>query len=143
QYGKNNTIAVVADNSYSRGAWWAWGGISRGVSIRGSNALRIKELAITPTTDLQRKEGQVQLRYELQNNDGAAHTLRIRIAVRPLQSKERQSTDTLTAVIKVPAGGRNYEGHLSLALADSIRLWHFDFPNLYHCEFSVYEGNEL
>lgn len=144
RYGKNNTIAIVADNTYSRGAWWAWGGISRNVSIRGSMALRLTEIAISPTTNLQSKQGQVKLRYQLQSNDQKARKLRIQMRVRPLQALAGTfQADSISVRVEIPAGARRYEGNLSLSLAGSIQLWHFDFPNLYHCELSVYEENEL
>lgn len=34
-----NSVVVMADNTYKRGAWWAWGGISRSVSIQANEDL--------------------------------------------------------------------------------------------------------
>src|SRR5690606_32950936 len=66
--GENNVIAVVADNRYRRGAWWAWGGISRDVSLTRNKSVRINQILITPEVDLQTKKGEVSIAYRVENN---------------------------------------------------------------------------
>jgi beta-galactosidase len=34
-----NTVTVCADNTFRRGAWWAWGGISRDVTLIANNPM--------------------------------------------------------------------------------------------------------
>ncbi|TXI81534.1 MAG: glycoside hydrolase family 2, partial [Cupriavidus sp.] len=41
KYGEANTIQVCADNTYGRGAWWPWGGISRSVYLVADSDARI------------------------------------------------------------------------------------------------------
>ena len=40
-FGQPNEITVSADNTYKRGAWWPWGGISRSVELIGNNPVRL------------------------------------------------------------------------------------------------------
>ena len=40
-FDKANSIVVMADNAYKRGAWWAWGGISRSVELQANEAVRL------------------------------------------------------------------------------------------------------
>lgn len=53
KYGESNTITVMADNSYGRGAWWHWGGISRSVSLLANNDIRIVRQHIRAVPDLE------------------------------------------------------------------------------------------
>ena len=48
-YNKPNVVLVQADNTFKRGAWWAWGGISRNVSLIANNLFFIhKEAPFDP-----------------------------------------------------------------------------------------------
>lgn len=137
-----NTIAVVADNHYGRGAWWAWGGISRPISLIYHQAIRIKQLKVTAQPDLQTKHGQVLLQCRLENKDKNPKQLAISTLIYPEGKKEMALQERVDRSIQL-AGMADTLEEMQVKLTRPIDLWHFDHPTLYVCEVSVYQGDTL
>ena len=67
-YGNENVLLVMADNTYRRGAWWAWGGISRDVALFRDNEVRIVSQHISAIPDFKNGEIDFIINYKLENN---------------------------------------------------------------------------
>src|SRR5690606_19058755 len=126
---------------YRRGAWWAWGGISRDVSLTRNKSVRINQILITPEVDLQTKKGEVLIAYSLENN--ALNQNEVGVSVK-LYADDQYTTvvkDT-SYTVEVSAEGATKQ-QLMFQLADAVKLWHIDYPNLYGCEISINQGGQI
>src|SRR5690606_19639330 len=133
--GENNMIAVVADNRYRRGAWWAWGGISRNVSLTRNKQVRVNQLLITPEVDLQTKKGEVSIAYRVENN--ALDKNEVAVSVKLFADDQYTSVVKDTSYTVTVSDEQSTTQKLTLRLADAVKLWHIDDPKLYGCEISI------
>lgn len=133
--GANNVIAVVADNRYRRGAWWAWGGISRNVSLTRNKPTRINQLLVTPEVDLQTKKGEVSITYRLENN--ALDKIEVAVSVRIFADDQYIAVLKDTSYLVTVPDEHSATQQLTLQLADAVKLWHIDYPNRYGCEITI------
>ncbi|MCU0785054.1 MAG: FAD-dependent oxidoreductase, partial [Verrucomicrobia bacterium] len=130
-FGQPNEITVRADNTYKRGAWWPWGGISRSVSLIGNNPVRLVWQHIHGDPDLAAGTATVHVKFRLQNTGAApaAVTIRSRLAswdkelVNATHTVNAGETKDVTARFNLPAA--------------RVRLWHFDHPEFYHLETTL------
>ncbi len=134
-YDRENVLVVSADNSYNRGAWWQWGGMSRDVTLIRNNALRIVRTKIQSEPYLEKGKVEFRITHEIENNDTERRDLKIIFEIvdqnkrNVLSGSEtdgffRKSTDI------APGERKIIETELQLDL-DHFKLWHFDDPNLY------------
>ncbi len=137
--GKPNVLTVRADNTYRRGAWWAWGGISRSVTLRATRDLRIVHQHIRSEPDLERGTARLFITCKLDNSGARPLQARLTTAIYSLGLVKDRSAElgrplvlNVPAVdVAVPAGGST-TARLTLELDPAqVRLWHFDHPNLY------------
>jgi hypothetical protein len=122
-----NTVTVMADNTYKRGAWWPWGGISRSVELVANDAVRLQRQHIRPELDLATGAATVHLDYVVENNGVSPATVQLaaeaRFGDRPVGST--------TLTVAVPAGGTVRRQAAFTVAASDVRRWHFDTPHLY------------
>lgn len=133
--GIDNEVAVLVDNSYRRGAWWAWGGISRDVSLLKYGEVRLQEVAITPDVRLGDRKGKLNIDCHLENTATAERTAELRLKIFANKTYQQSVADT-TLHITLQAGQSAVEA-IHLDLRESVKLWHIDFPNLYGCEVTL------
>lgn len=138
--GENNVITVVADNRYRRGAWWAWGGISRDVFLVRNKPVRICKLLITPDVDLQTRKGEVAIACSVENN--ALCETEVNISVKIFADDHYRSVIAETDCSVTIPDERTIKRKINLQLPDSIQLWHIDYPNLYGCEIVVSKNGQ-
>jgi beta-galactosidase/beta-glucuronidase len=123
--GQENTVLIRADNTYQRGAWWHWGGISRHVTLIANEPVRFSWQHIRSEPDLTNGTAKIFVRYKITNADATAHTIQVSSCL------DRDSKPLITCTANVPAGGSVLvDGNASLTKAQ-VRLWDFDHPNLY------------
>lgn len=130
--GKSNTVAVVVDNSYRRGAWWPWGGISRGVSLIKNNAVRVQKLKVSPEVDIASKKGKVDIEYYLENNSVSKSAVQIQVKIFEKNNNQKFLIDTSYSVTLDPENYLNNK--ISLQLPQTIKLWDINNPNRYSCD---------
>ena len=142
---KPNILTVRADNTYRRGAWWAWGGISRSVSLKANRDVRIVYQHIRSEPDLVKGTARLFITTKLDNSGAQAVSARLTPAISALgvvldraAAIERPLVLNGGAVdVVVPAGGA-IEAATTLELdAAQVRLWHFDHPNLYASQMKL------
>ncbi|MFY0628540.1 MAG: glycoside hydrolase family 2 [Reichenbachiella sp.] len=130
------SIVVEADNSYKRGAWWAWGGISRNVSLVSNNSVRMVYQHLTAIPDFTNNQVDFSIKYKVENN-----------------SSEKQSVDAKYSILGTSIEGvltgdveANNTGLLEISFSKRLsdfKLWDFNQPNLYQIETSLYQKGEL
>ena len=131
-YAGSNTVTVCADNSYQRGAWWHWGGISRSVNLIANNDVRIVWQHIRSEPDLKAGTAQVFVTYKLVNAGKSAQTVTLTSHV---EGKK------LTKTVELPAtADTTVEQSTTLV---NVRLWHFDHPNLYQLTTQLSAGDKV
>ena len=124
--GGPNTLTVCADNSFRRGAWWHWGGISRSVNLLANGDVRIVWQHIRTEPDLKAGTAQLFVTCQLANDGATGRSVTLTSRVEDL---------TLTKTVALPAGAAT-QLELSATLAH-VRLWDFDHPHLYRLTTSV------
>ena len=67
-----NTVVVCADNTFRRGAWWAWGGISRDVTLIANDDTRIVWQHIRSEPDVAAGTAKVFVEYKIANEGDMA-----------------------------------------------------------------------
>ncbi len=120
-----NTLTVVADNTYRRGAWWAWGGISRSVTLIAHHDVRLVWQHIRAEPDLTAGTATVHVEYLIEN--AAATPATVTLDATAPEAGAASTHTTATA----PAGSTT-RASLSFTVPRArLRLWHFDHPHLY------------
>ncbi|MET7420429.1 glycoside hydrolase family 2 TIM barrel-domain containing protein [Dactylosporangium sp. NPDC005555] len=129
-----NTIVVAASNTYSIGAWWPWGGISRSVSLTVDAPVRIERQHVIATPDLTSGTGTVVNWVTLSNAGATARTVTVRSTF---------PWGAPSTTVTVPARG-TVEARLDSGVsAGGYALWGLDRPTLYTCETTVVEGSAV
>ncbi|GAF05032.1 glycoside hydrolase family 2 protein [Saccharicrinis fermentans] len=123
-YDKPNTVLVMADNSYKRGAWWAWGGISRDVSLNVSNDVRMIYQHITAIPDFDANSVKFIFKYKLENNSCKNYKGRI-------ISKTSDKSDPIITKISLDGHQTKTEEVTFENKLSDYELWDFDNPKLY------------
>jgi len=137
KYGEPNTLLVSADNSYGRGAWWHWGGISRSVTLIANHDTRIVWQHIRSEPDLAAGTAKVFVQYRLANAGSAAVHVALASALEGTPETSLQKNITIPALGEIMVD-------LELALPkDRVRLWHFDHPNLYQLTTTLTTNGQI
>ncbi|WP_405295615.1 glycoside hydrolase family 2 protein [Algibacter sp. Ld11] len=121
---ESNTLLVEADNTYKRGAWWAWGGISRSVSVEAHEDVRLVYQHITSTPNFETNEVQFTVKYKIENNSNKAITTEVQSNIVRIAKPEAISVNINAGETKVTV--LKFTEELS-----KVKLWHFNTPNLY------------
>lgn len=135
--GSANTVTVCADNSYRRGAWWPWGGISRSVTLIANHDARIVRQHIRSEPDLAEGTAKVFVRYKLSNTSTAPLDGTLTAAIDGAQES------SLTKKISIPARGEVEVSAETTLSRSRVRLWHFDHPNLYRLTTRLSVGGKV
>lgn len=119
-----NSLVVMADNSIKRGAWWAWGGISREVKLVANESVRAIYQHISAIPDFEKEEVNFRIKYKLENNGDTQQEVRVISKI--------DEGNVANETVAIDAHSINeYSVSFVKPLSD-YKLWHFDSPNLYH-----------
>ncbi len=133
--GEPNLVVIMADNTYKRGAWWAWGGISRDVSLVVNENVRIVYQHITSVPDFENEKVNFTIKYKIENNGDTSASANLYSEIDGIHMDsvaiDIEGTSTKLTYIK-------FEKPLS-----KVKLWHFDSPNLYELNTSVSINNQI
>ncbi|GAB3649903.1 beta-glucuronidase [Echinicola sediminis] len=119
-----NSLVVMADNSYNRGAWWPWGGISREVSLQANEDLRLVYQHITALPNFEKNEVQFIIKYKLENNGDK------RVAAEIVSTID-QNKHTVSATQEIQAGEVGFSEVKFTKSLSEYQLWYVDSSNLY------------
>lgn len=134
-----NSLVVMADNSYQRGAWWAWGGISRDVSLIADEDLRILYQHISAMPDFENKKVYLSIKYKLQSQ--SLETINADLETVILD--ERKQLNKVASKIKIgPQKTKVHEVKLVEELS-GYHLWDIHSPVLYTLSSNLAQGSNV
>ncbi|WP_343330796.1 glycoside hydrolase family 2 protein [Polaribacter staleyi] len=139
-YGAKNTIVVMADNTFKRGAWWAWGGISRNVSLFTNDNVRVVWQHISAIPNFEKGIVDFKIEYKIENNGDTESEINL---VSTIENKAGENWLTKNHSIKI--AGKNIS-KTEITFTEPLKnvdLWHFDRPNLYNITTEVSTNNQL
>jgi beta-galactosidase len=142
-YGKVNTITVAVNNDYGKnkvpfGNSFDWpndGGIIRPVALIVSGKPAASYLHVLPTLNVAAKEGKLQVKVGF--DDAAAKKIKLAVTV----TEENQPTRRVVLSEVATPSWQNGEAVLKYSIPQ-VAPWHFDFPNLYRVDVTVFSGNK-
>ncbi|APZ45554.1 glycoside hydrolase [Polaribacter reichenbachii] len=130
---KENILVVLADNTYSRGAWWAWGGISRSVTLVKNQKVRMVRQHITAIPNFDDETVAFTISYKLENNDDRTVKVDLNSEIlfqeTAVLSKEHQ---VVLQSNSVQVSNISFTQKLS-----NFKLWDFNHPNLYQLKTAL------
>jgi len=135
-FDQPNQLVVSADNTFKRGAWWPWGGISRSVNLIANNPVRLVWQHIHADPDLDAGTADVSVRYRIHNASDTPAEVALRSRIESWDQELVAETYTLEA-----NGTLTVNEQFTLP-ADQVRLWHFDHPEFYHLQTTLRAGGE-
>ncbi len=136
-YGGENTVTVMADNTYGRGAWWHWGGISRSVNLLANNDVRIVRQHIRSEPDLETGTAKVIVEYKLANAGTEKQSVEIAGAL------DGESSPLVKGKAEIAPGSETIVELTADLPKEKVRFWHFDHPNLYTLTSEVRTGDRV
>ena len=126
QPGRDNIIALSANNEYGHGAWWHWGGISREVKLVRNNDQRIVWQHIVAEPDLANGQASVNASIKVANHSGSTFSGTLTGTI-----PKCRTCEPIERKVLVPANDETTT-HLSFDLPpNEVELWDFEHPNLY------------
>lgn len=132
-----NELTVLVNNEFSRGAWWSWGGISRDVAINSYQQVKIDKFHISAIPDFETGKTTLSLQSRIENIKASAKELLLKI------SFDDSALQPLTTTILLNKHAiQTYNTTLYFS-TDSLKLWHFDSPNLYTATLEVMSDNKV
>jgi len=137
--GDKNTLVVCADNTFRSGAYWSWGGIRRPVTLVVNNQVFVESAHIVAIPNLKKGIAIVSVRTKLFNGSKTKEnvSLEYELSFDGKIIKKGNTTIYLT-------GDSSQKAELEFPLSKKeVKLWHFDFPNLYTLKLQLKKGNEV
>ncbi len=150
EFGRANTVAVRADNSFAPAMlprkdsydWTPDGGITRPVRLIVTGPVYIQDLWVDAVPDLTKGTAELDLKAVVRNTgDGP---VRLGLGYRVLSESDGLSVkdDPEAVAAEIPAGTTR-EVALSGIILQDPQLWHFDHPHLYVLEVWLSRKNEI
>ncbi|WP_066631859.1 glycoside hydrolase family 2 protein [Labilibacter marinus] len=125
-FGKPNTVLVMADNSYKRGAWWAWGGISRDVTLTANDDVHLIYQHISAIPDFNSNKVRFVLKYKVENNACNTYKAKISSIINGHGFEKELSSKISITGKSIQTKEITFEEDLS-----HFQLWDFNHPHLY------------
>ncbi|MEM9337502.1 MAG: glycoside hydrolase family 2 TIM barrel-domain containing protein [Bacteroidota bacterium] len=136
RFDQPNEVVVMADNTYQRGAWWPWGGISRDVSIHANHPVRIVYQHIAAVPDFEKKQVQFNIRYTLENN-----------GAKPIKGTIQPAIEGLDEIkpieVTIPSGGPKEATVAFSRKLTNVNLWDLQSPHLYELTSTLTIGGQI
>lgn len=127
--GSDYELIVMADNTYKRGAWWAWGGISRKVSLFRNEDIRLIYQHTTAIPDFEKNEVRFIIKYKLENNSDSVQNVHLLSAIGNGELKLKKEINASLKSNSIEIAQIQFVEPLS-----DFDLWHFDHPYLYQLQ---------
>ncbi|MDU0356025.1 hypothetical protein RS130_20945 [Paraglaciecola aquimarina] len=139
RFGKDNSVVVMADNTYHRGAWWAWGGISRDVTLIAEQDTRIVYQHISSGPDFAQQTIKFTIKYKIQNYTDKALSQTIHSEI--LDAKQQKKAFSLQ--VKLPANQSIIRTTSFVEKLSAYKLWDLQQPNLYTLDTKLTEQSKV
>jgi beta-galactosidase len=141
-YGGENTITVAVNNNYGKakvpfGNSFDWpndGGIIRPVALLVSGKPAAAYVHAMPVLNLEDSSGRLTLKTGFESSN---KNIRLGITIR----EENQPTAKVVYKTTTKPVWKGSEAEVAIDLP-KVAPWHFDFPNLYRVDVTVYNGKK-
>ncbi len=133
----HNELVVIVDNTYARGAWWSWGGISGAVHIQQYKRVKADKfhIAAIPNFDTNMVDFNWSTSFE---NLQANHDNHVELTI----DFGNQQIPNIKQDLSIPKGSfKTTTGNFQIPI-EQVKLWHFDSPNLYTATMQVCIDNQ-
>lgn len=141
KFGEENTMVVMADNTFKRGAIWNWGGIRRPVWLEVTPQLRLEYQHITARPDLEQGTAEISVEFEVNNLSEQTQTSDYELALFYKDQKVAEEKGRSTSLQVAP--GEKVKQQVSFTLPKSnVHLWHFNHPHLYRAELKLLQSEQ-
>ncbi len=134
---KPNTLVVIVNNEFSRGAWWSWGGISRNVYVTKYDDIKLNQFHVSAIPDFKTGLTTINYKSKIENLVPAHKNIDVEISF----NKNFIPTQKFNSSINA-SDLRTIAGTFSVP-TKAVKLWHFDDPNLYTATINVYSDQKL
>ena len=131
---KKNVLVVEADNSYTVGATWNWGGIIRDVTLIKNEDARVKWHYIHATPDLEKGDASYEIKMHIENNSASKKSLHLNASI-----YKDALLDVVTTVLEIAPNSTKEIVLRGKLPSKHVSLWHFDTPELYRLETTLKE----
>jgi beta-glucuronidase len=150
EFGRLNTVAVRADNAFSRTMlprqdsydWTPDGGITRPVRLLVTSPIYLECTWIDAVPDLIKGTASLTVRAVVRNSTGEAARVDLGSSLIDGKSGLSVREDPGAFRAEIPAGTTR-EVALPEIVFDRTRLWHFDHPHLYILEVRLSRRSEI
>ena len=134
--GKTNTIALTANNSYGRGAWWHWGGISRDVTLIRTNHTFIKQIHVTTAPDFNNGHATIYTNVKIENTSDDLVSGTILAEIEKLRNDQQAS---IKYEIPFSIQGKDMTDFLLSRdmKPEEVELWDVENPVLYKMSITL------
>lgn len=133
-----NALTVCVDNTFKSGAYWSWGGIRRPVELIINNPVYIESARITAIPDLEKNTANVSAKVGIHNSTRLDQKCMLEYELQYSGKTIRKGKQTVTLT-----GSKHQQFDFSLQVKkNELKLWHFDFPHLYHLTIRLTADNQ-
>ncbi len=137
--GFNNSLVVCVDNTFRSGAYWSWGGIRRPVTLFINNTVFVESVQITAIPDLGKGTATISLNTSIFNGNTAKENVSLEYEL-SFAGKVVKTGNTTISLLGIETQKVNLEFTMA---KKEVKLWHFDFPNLYSIKIKLKQGNAV
>jgi len=142
--GKENTLVLLVDNTFKRGAIWNWGGIRRSVWLEITDKTRLEYQHISSVPNLGNGTAKVGVEFEVSNKRDEDFEVQYQLEIRNQGKviwKSSESDDRNFIIVKSQS---SQKVSMDFQLAKSnVDLWHFNHPHLYTAQLKIYHDGKL
>jgi beta-galactosidase len=133
-----NYLVVCADNSFKSGAYWSWGGIRRSVSLILNKPVFISSTKIIASPDFVNGTAAISAEIAISNVKSSRQNILLEYELHFKGQLIKKGVETIQLT-----GNRLQWGNIKISIAkELVKLWHFDFPNLYSLRIKLIKSNE-
>lgn len=139
QYGANNTIVVLADNTFRVGALWSWGGIRRPVKLISSATTYISNQFITPSVDVQKHTAALTIKVVCRNTGEQAESVKGEVLI----SNAAGFKKSIPFSAAIPSLASQEVVVKVLLKKEEVHFWNCDDPFLYQSRVTLSDGAKI
>ncbi|MEY3420051.1 MAG: hypothetical protein RIR48_331 [Bacteroidota bacterium] len=140
KFGEENRITVLVNNVFKRGALWNWGGIRRPILLEITQPARLEFQHINAVPDLVSGEAKITTKIICSNSGDVPKSVKIGVQI----NREGKLVAKNFIETTIPANTKRHTVNWSHHLSKSqVALWHFDYPNLYESNITLYDGEKM
>ncbi|QGY47506.1 glycoside hydrolase family 2 [Maribellus comscasis] len=136
QYRKTNQLIVMADNTYQRGAWWPWGGISRDITLLCNEDVRMVYQHISAIPDFEENTVNFIIRYKIENKSNKDYEIDLATSISSNDDDKWCKNNT----VKVKANGITFTEIKFIENLSDCKLWQLENPFLYQLKTQLKVG---